>query len=376
MEAEPFRSLTRDEYLSPEVLERETQLIFQRQWTYAAHVSQLRSAGDFVTLRIGSQPVLVVRGADGALSSMANVCRHRGSLIEEREFGCGISQLVCPYHQWAYDLDGTLRGVPGPTRGMDLEGLRLKEYAVVEWNGLVLINLDRGAPSPAPLLDGLAGDEFAAFDVARAKIIAVHDIEVAANWKLVVENYSECYHSAANHRTLVGVMDLRQIFADGAGDVGPAPRFLPGALEPAGGARTISVDGNYVSRRLLLREGLDPADAPPSAGFGLHPALTWAQFWHDYGVVHTVRPITVETAQFTTTFFVHEDAVEGRDYEVADVTKAWDVTNDEDVRLVERNHLGVRSRAYEPGPNSVEREPILGRWLASYRDIMAGGPSV
>lgn len=373
MQDESFHSLTRHEYLSAEVLEREIELIFHRQWTYAAHASQLRSEGDFVTLRIGSQPVIVVRGAGGRLAAMANVCRHRGSLIEERDHGGGMSQIVCPYHQWAYSLDGTLRGVPGPTRGMALEGLRLKEYAVLEWNGLVLVNLDPDASSLVPLLEDAAGADFAAFDVARAKIIAVHDLEVAANWKLVVENYSECYHCAANHRTLTGVLDLRQVFADGAGDVGPAPRVLPGALEPANGARTISVDGDYVSRRLLLREGLEPDEAPPSAGFGLHPALTWVQFWHDYGIVHTVRPVTVGTAQFTTTFLVHEDAVEGRDYEVAQVTKAWDVTNDEDVRLVERNQLGVRSPAYEPGPNSVEREPILGRWLAAYRDLMSGG---
>jgi Rieske 2Fe-2S family protein len=371
-EPAPFRSLERAEYVSSERFALEMQVIFGRQWLYLAHRSQLREPGDFVTSSVGGDPVLVTVGAEGQLHAMANVCRHRGSQLTEDP--CGrFRGIVCPYHQWSYELDGALRSVPGTVDGayMSFSEFGLRQYSVCDWNGLVFVNLDPDAEPLGPQLDGLVGVDFAAFDVRRTKVAAIHDLEVKANWKLVAENYNECYHCGANHQDLLRVVDLRQIFEEGAGGLSGAPRLVPGGLNPGLGAKTLSPDGEYVCGKLIYRGDPTAAQAPASIGFGIQPALSYVQFWHDYGIVHTVRPITVDRSRFTTAFFVHEDAEEGADYDTALLTKIWDVTNEEDVELVERNQRGVLSLAYAPGPNSVSREPLLGLFLAAYRDMVS-----
>ncbi len=179
----PFRSLEREEYVSPERLAREMQVIFRKQWLYLAHRSQLREPGDFVTSSVGCDPVLVTLGADCQLHALANVCRHRGSQLTDDV--CGRSTgIVCPYHQWSYELDGTLRNVPGTVDGayMKFSEFGLRQYSVCDWNGLVFVNLDPAAEPLGPQLDALVGEDFAAFDVRKTKIAAVHDLEVKANW--------------------------------------------------------------------------------------------------------------------------------------------------------------------------------------------------
>jgi choline monooxygenase len=192
-------------YDDADVLRREQERIFARTWQYVAHAGELANAGDYVTAQLGRIPVVLTRAEDNELRALANVCVHRGSLVAD---GAGNRHtLQCPYHAWTYGLDGTLRAAP--RADFDVDGMSLVALRLERWGPFLFANADADA---APLADVL-GD--VPEQLARAGIdvdsLAFHHRtrwSVDANWKLVAENFLECYHCAVAHPSFSATVDV------------------------------------------------------------------------------------------------------------------------------------------------------------------------
>ena len=197
-------------YTSDSMFEREQERIFRRSWQYVGLTEQATHPGDFFTSRAGRVPIVVVRDASSQLRGFVNVCRHRGSeLVRD---GCGNRKtLQCLYHAWTYNLDGTLRAAPGAKDepGFDLAAYPLRPVRIETWGPFIFANPDLNAP---PLIDVL-GDlprlvEATGLDLGAIKRRVRREYAIAANWKVVVDNYLECYHCPIAHPAFSDLIDL------------------------------------------------------------------------------------------------------------------------------------------------------------------------
>lgn len=202
------RPLPRSWYTDPAVFARELETVFGRAWLPACHRSELAAPGSYVTRRIGGQEIALVHGRDGVLRAFHNTCQHRGHRLLDGS-GTLKATITCPYHAWAYGLDGTLRAVPHADRiaGFDRSAFGLRAVAVSELAGFVLVNLDAGA-GPHEGFAGLEALLLADFPrLPEMRPVRRREATLKANWKLVIENYLECYHCDTAHPSF-GNFDL------------------------------------------------------------------------------------------------------------------------------------------------------------------------
>ncbi len=196
-------------YHDPDLFRKERAAIFFRNWIYVGHVSQLGEAGSYLTARIHEQSVLVIRSRDGRIRGFYNVCRHRGHELVD---GCGKTNVItCPYHAWAYDLDGTLKSArsTGNMRGFDRGQFSLAAVRVEALCGLVFVNLD---PDACPLAEQAPGLE----EEIRRYCPRLDELEfgqrdhyvVRSNWKILIDNFLECYHCHPAHKDFVTLCDM------------------------------------------------------------------------------------------------------------------------------------------------------------------------
>jgi choline monooxygenase len=196
-------------YNDPHIWEIEKDAIFHRSWNYAGHVSQLAEPGCFLTVRIHDQNILVARTREGELRAFHNVCPHRG---HELLSGSGRKNVItCPYHAWAFDFDGALVNARNT---QDIDGFRREEFAlrpvrVEVFCGLVLVNLDADARPFAEQMGALEDEIRAYVPSVDTLALAQRDTyDVAANWKVLIDNFLECYHCHTAHKDFVDLVDM------------------------------------------------------------------------------------------------------------------------------------------------------------------------
>ena len=363
-----FTTLPREFYLDGPLFEAELARIWYGKWMFLAHVSELPEPGDFVVRPMLGESVLVVRTASGELAALLNVCRHRGARIVDA--ACGrLKRFVCPYHQWTYDLEGRLVGAPSMPDGeaVDYASLGLYRLPLEIWGGLVFGCLGETAPAPlGPEIERLA-PRLAEYEPERMRVAATRTYDCAANWKVMLENYLECYHCSASHPEFCVTADLR---------LRSGEDYIEQALDPhpywgmdialRAGAQSASLTGESLCR-VPLAGG--PAAAGRSRTFGDWAAGAVLYFYPDHAMVHELLPVSGAATQFRLTWFVHEDAEDG-DFDVDDLVHVWDATTRQDVALIERAQDGLRSRRYRPGPLSAKHEPYIRSSLSLYLDGM------
>ncbi|MGH9304739.1 MAG: aromatic ring-hydroxylating oxygenase subunit alpha, partial [Acidimicrobiales bacterium] len=198
-----------DWYCDPAIFELERRAIFERSWQYAGRLDALGSVGDHVTATVGRVPVVVVRNKREELAAFVNVCRHR---CAEVVLGPGHRNVLqCHYHAWTYDLDGRLVSAPRSDRekGFELEQYCLEQVRVDSWGPFVFVNVSAEGPTLQEVLSGLP-EQMAAdgLDLSHLEPVERSEWEVAANWKVVVENYDECYHCPVAHPSFSRVMEV------------------------------------------------------------------------------------------------------------------------------------------------------------------------
>lgn len=370
----PAHALRQAFYVSQDVYQADLEHIFYRDWLYAIPACQLIKTGSYVTMRVGAYEIVIVRGRDGENRAFHNSCRHRGSIVCKSREG-QVAKLVCPYHQWTYDLDGKLLWASNMGPDFDPTQHGLKPVHLRNLKGLIYVCLAPTAP------------DFDAFARMASPYLDVHDLNDAkvahtstfierANWKLVWENNRECYHCSANHPALCRSFPLDPEIAgvspDGSISAKLQAHFDRCASAGAPAQFMISDDGQYRVARMPLE---DPAVSftmdgkaavakklgrveLPDAGSLLmfHYPSTWNHFLPDHSLTFRVTPISPMETEVTTTWLVHKDAVEGVDYDLKRLTEVWNATNDEDREITETNQRGILSPAYQPGPYSPDWE--------------------
>ncbi|OWU80913.1 aromatic ring-hydroxylating dioxygenase subunit alpha [Phaeobacter sp. 22II1-1F12B] len=379
----PGFSLEQAFYSDPDIFSLDIQEIFCRDWLYAIPACALPKTGSYVTHRIGAYGIVIIRGQDGVIRAFHNTCRHRGSIICKAASG-HVPKLVCPYHQWTYELDGKLLWARDMGPDFDASKYGLKPIHCRELAGLVYICLADQAPD-FDAFAALAEPYLAPHGLSDAKIAYQSTIVEEGNWKLVWENNRECYHCGGNHPALCRTFpDDPAVTGVEEGDTPPAlaAHFdrcenanLPSRfhIDAAGqyrlarmplkvGAKSYTMSGDIAVRRRLGRVPFDDAGSL----LKFHYPTTWNHFLPDHSITFRVTPIGPQQTEVQTTWLVHKDAVEGVDYDLEKLTEVWVATNDEDRRVVEDNQIGINSPSYEPGPYSSIQETGVNQFVNWY----------
>ena len=193
-------TMPKNYYTSPAVLELEREHLFGREWICIGRVEEIAKPGDHMAFQLCDEPIVAVRGEDGKVRILSNVCRHRGTLLAQ---GKGHShRLVCPYHHWSYDLEGKLTGAPrmDAHKSFEKSDCHLPQFASEEWHGFLFANVSRIPPPLAPRLAGL--DRLIRnYHMEQQKLHWVADEVWHTNWKCLIENFMEGYHLSPLHKT-------------------------------------------------------------------------------------------------------------------------------------------------------------------------------
>jgi phenylpropionate dioxygenase-like ring-hydroxylating dioxygenase large terminal subunit len=355
-------------YRDPAIFELDLKRIFGRYWLFSGHVSQVRHPGDYIIYQIGIDQVIIVRDHDEEIRAFFNTCRHRGSLICTEPTG-RLKSFVCPYHQWSYALDGSLKAGKHLPDDFDKSEFNLHKAHCRVMEGLIFISLSDQPPDFSPVeLDAVP--HLKPHGLERAKICQTRRYDVRANWKLIDENARECYHCPGSHKQYChAVMSaaavnspalaLRHssVLAEKAArwkEIGletePKP-FRPGTYHSVSrfvfrpGVVTESLDGQPVAP--LMGRLTEPDSGV--LGLGIYPNLLF-EASSDHAVTLRFTPVGPELTRVEMNWLVHEGAVEGRDYEVKRVEAVWRATAEQDWKLCEDNQTGVNSSRYQPGP--------------------------
>src|SRR6266446_4533767 len=381
----PAKSLPQKYFVSPEVFSEEQEKIFSTQWLLVGHQSQIPDAGDYFVQHVIGESLIVIRDKSGEIRGFFNVCRHRGTRLKED--ACGhASAIQCPYHAWTYGLDGRLIGAPhmDEVPGFDRADYSLHPVNLGVWEGFIFVNL-------VPKRDGYLTEEEGAArlrseDTARQRsgdFISLErwfaplngkfadwnmsilqpakriEYDVRANWKLMFENYSECYHCPGVHPQLQKVSP----YDSAENDLREGP-FLGGFMKINPG-KSLTMSGNACAAFVGKIENLQQVfyySIFPNMLLSLHP---------EYVMVHQLWPQSPERTLIVCDWLFHPDAFNRSDFKPDDAIEFWNMTNTQDWHVCELSQQGIASRAYRPGPYS-SRESIPAAWDRYYlRQIAA-----
>ncbi|MFD1882281.1 aromatic ring-hydroxylating oxygenase subunit alpha [Paracoccus pacificus] len=382
-------ALPRDLYCGQTAFQDDLEQIWYREWLFAGPACELVKPGDYITFNVGQYPVIVLRGSDGRIRAFHNVCRHRGQRLCAKAQGSN-PKLVCPYHQWTYDLDGKLLFARDMGAEFDASQYGLKPVHCVDIGGMIFVSLAQVPQPVADLAKNLAAYAMPS-GLGDAKVAHSSTIVEKGNWKLVMENNRECYHCSGSHPSLcrsysddplMTVMEGPQSASseilrhwDRCDAVNLPARFVNAPDMQWRMARVPLMDNAEsftMSTKAAVnrRMGTIPWNDAGSLMFYHFPS-SWNHFLPDHAIVFRILPISPTETEVTTKWLVHKDAVEGKDYDLQQLTEVWLATNDEDRRVVEENQYGINSPAYEPGPYSPTQEAGVIHLIDWYCGLMA-----
>ena len=346
-------------YLDEAVFADERRRLFAHQWVHAGRDEDLHRAGDWRRVEVAGEAILLVRGDDGVLRGFANTCRHRGAELcpaDGPESGHTGRVLRCPYHHWTYGLDGALRAAPHLA---DVpQGISLHAVGVAVWRGFVFACLHPQDTPPLTVQLGDTDDRSRNYPLDELHAGARLTYEVAANWKVIVENYNECYHCGPVHPELC---ELVPAFRRGGGADLPWEEGIP----HRDGAWTFTATGT-TSR--LPFPALSESERVRHKGCLVYPNLLLS-LSADHVAAFTLIPRAAGHTTVICDFLFAPDAVADPGFDPADAVEFWDLVNRQDWRIGESVQRGMSSSAAERGwfaPMEDDSADIA-RW---YRGLM------
>jgi glycine betaine catabolism A len=340
----PKETLPGRDYHDPAVYEADRSRIFHSLWSCIGREEQLAEPGDYLTQELAGESILVTRTLGGELRGHYNVCRHRGTRLAD---GCGHVRkvLTCPYHAWSYDLEGNLVGTPNvhEEEGFDRAAHPLWRVHVETWAGFVFVNL---SDDPPPLREWLASDPdnplwFDKYRVEDLRIGRELTYEVAANWKIIVENFNECLHCPTVHPELVQIVPIYR-----KGEVEERDGWWGNSL--ADGAGSFTTTG---ASGLPTLPGIDATDAHTYYGFHVFPNVL-LNFMPDSVMYYLLLPRGPEHTTVISNYLFRPETIEGVDgfeENAGEIVKFWDLVSRQDWGICERAQTGVRSKSYAGG---------------------------
>jgi Rieske 2Fe-2S family protein len=391
---QPGWSLPSAFYRDEAIYRLDIERIWRRGWLFAGHSCEIPHPGNYFTVEIDTDSIIILRGDDGTVRGLHNVCRHRGSRLCEAGSG-RVNKIVCPYHQWVYGHDGRLLAARGMQEDLNRAELGLIPVETHELEGMIYFRL---APDPSDFEE--ARDALSSIlkpqGFGRAKVAKAIDYEIPANWKLVWENNRECYHCNVGHPQYIKA-NFDHYNAD---DTSPRIQARIEAAVAHSEERwascglavthrqtgmTLFPDADsgvwYSANRTPLVEGylsesMDGRQVAPLMGDYTDPDVgtlrmrTMPNFWNhsscDHGVTTRLLPAGPRLTKARVLWLVDQDAVEGRDYSLDDLLPFWQLTSEQDWEICGNQQRGVESSAYRPGPYSRYKEYNVDRFVRWY----------
>ncbi len=348
-------------YTSAEVFELETQRVFETHWQCVGRSSQCAEAGQSILVDVENESLIVVRDEDGTLRCFFNVCRHRGTRLCETDGEQFRKSITCPYHAWSYGLDGACTAAPNMSEveGFEKSEWGLKQTSVAECQGFIFVNLADNPPPIETALGPLAS-RLDDWNVAELVPAARLEYRIAANWKMLFQNYNECYHCPRVHPAL----NAMSSFETAANDIDEGP-VLGGPMRLADGTGSMTTDGTACAAVL---PSLDEGDARRVYYFTVFPTLFISPH-PDFVLVHRVERCSPVASRIVCEFLFHPAAIAEPNFDPTPAVEFWDETNKQDWHVCELSQQGVSSRAYEPGPYS-NLECTLAAFDRHYLDVI------
>ena len=338
-------------YTDPAWFQREMEAIHFDMWLCAGRTGQIPDTGDYFVRRVGNASVIISRDEQGEVRAFHNVCRHRGTLLCQHDEGKFNGRIQCQYHAWTYKLDGTLANAPHMEK---VQGFREADYplnsvASAVWDGHIFINL---SARPIPFSEHLAGldKKFASWHMAELQMVERRVYQLKANWKLIIQNYSECLHCPIVHPLL----NKQSHYMSGDNEA-PQPTYLGGRMDLRDGVQSLTMDGT--SSRCNL-PGLSADDQRhvyyycilPNFFLNLHP---------DYMLTFTMWPRAADHTEIICEWHFHPDEIGKPGFSAKDAVEFWDITNKQDWELSDMAQIGISSKGYQPGPYSNREELLM-----------------
>jgi phenylpropionate dioxygenase-like ring-hydroxylating dioxygenase large terminal subunit len=373
----PGFSLESAFYNSAVVFSRDMGCVVSREWHLFGHESQIPNVGDYELFEIGGESLIVVRAGEAEIRALHNVCRHRGSRLAEKMSG-HAQRWVCPYHAWTYALDGRLLSARNMQDTFDKAQYPLHEASIAGVEGLIFVSLVKD-PGPLAFVESCI-PYLQYYGVTCTKAAVRQTFEIPANWKLVIENFLECYHCALTHPEYMSVNTVAFV-----NDVRSAARISHStevrvelnAFDPEFPKGELPVERDQIA--LMLRKSLRKGYQTGSRdGKGVAPLLgslkvydglstvcifnpfSWMSLYNDHCVIFRITPRDALRTDMEAIWLVQEDAVRDVDYSDESLTWLWRATLEQDKRLVVSNQRGTQSGAYRPGPYSLQEDMTEG----------------
>lgn len=365
----PGHTLPAALYIGQDAFTADCETIFSRHWIAVGVACDVQEAGDVMALDVGAASIVILRDDDDQLRAFHNVCSHRGARLVPPGRSV-VGKLVCPYHQWTYDLNGAL--ALAPHMGIDFEQdlHHLKPVALRDVGGILYACLSDNPPEDIAELANIMEPRLVPYDLRHAKVAFEQDIIEEGNWKLTMENNRECYHCASNHPQLSlsfhaadfgydpdGLTETEKAEANGLLDAYAryGTHWDKEGLPHAAVEHTVGWPTNFRTQRLIIA-GLGESQTPdtraavtvplgdtdrPSMGdVHLWGINSWNHVMSDHAVIFTAFPIAPNRTLVRTKWLVNRDAIEGEDYDLENLTAVWKQTNIEDAHLVALAHQG------------------------------------
>jgi glycine betaine catabolism A len=357
------RTLPAKFYVDPAYFQEELTRFFLNTWICNGRTETVARSGEYFLTEIAGESLITVKTNEGSIRTFYNVCRHRGTRLCETPSGKFSGIIQCPYHAWTYGLDGRLSGAPQMQEVADfsLQDYSLTEVATEVWDGNLFINLSSN-PSPLSRHLGALKEKFRPWAMENLKLGHRILYDVEANWKLLVQNYSECLHCPVIHPALQKLSHYL------SGENEPAhPTYLGGRMVLKPEIKTMTMDGTTQREPLA---GLSEEERRHVYYYWLLPNLLISAH-PDYVVNYLLWPIAHNRTKVTCEFHFSPEAMARPDFNAMDAVAFWDLTNRQDWKVSELSQLGISSRAYVPGPYSP-RESLL----SALDDLVRGGSQI
>lgn len=378
-ERRPGHTLPQAFYTDPDIFKFDQEAILRRSWLLAGFEAELPRTGSYLALDAGGGPIIILRDRAGEIRAFHNSCRHRGSQICATGTG-KANRLVCPYHQWTYDLDGRLAHAGRMQASFDSAQHSLAPVRVETIAGSIYVCMTDDAPDFEPFRTALT-PLLTPHNLLDAKVAFQGELVEQANWKLVMENGRECYHCSVRHPELSVVFPMVSNDHFAFDEQGAFDSYSQ-RMEAVGLSCTPAAGDWWNAARFPLKEGATSLtlDGVPvtsktlcSLAGGDVGSLRWALepncFAHalgDFIFMFVARPVGPQETVVQVKWLVHKDAQEGVDYKVDHLIGLWDTTNRQDRELAENNQRGVDSPGYQPGPYSEEAEAAVANFVDWY----------
>ena len=345
------RTLPQEFYTDPDHFRREMEAIHLATWLAAGRTEQIKEPGDFFVCEVSNASIVVLRDESNVVRAFHNACRHRGTLLCAVGHGRLPRCIQCPYHAWTYRLDGTLASAPHMEK---VAGFRESDYPLASvhtaiWDGHIFINL---SGNPVPFEEHLAGlkEKFRPWRMEELQLVERRVYNVAANWKLIIQNYSECLHCPIAHPQL----QKHSHYMSGDNDP-PAATFLGGRMDLRDGVSTLTISGS-TTRKCLPNLNADERRHVyyycllPNFLLNLHP---------DYMLTFTLWPRAVDRTDIVCEWHFHPDEIAAPGFDPQDAVEFWEITNRQDWELSDRAQKGISLKGYQPGPYSNREELLI-----------------